>query len=272
MTKNEYLQTTQPAAEAKSVAWRTAVGLQAVDALKPSDYLLQIAQKDIEGSITLDDAEKAISSYYASRQSRTPDEAGAEEADKASINIRRLLTEESFVFGLQGLLSTHRRIFQGIYDFAGQLRTFDITKREWVLRGDTVRYAPAVDLQATVEYDLERERRFCYVGLSAEQTVAHVARFVADLWQIHPFAEGNTRATAVFVIKYLRYLGFDVGNELFEAKSWYFRNALVRANYANAKQGVAPDISFLEKFLRNLLYAEAHELRSRDLQIAEVAK
>ena len=87
------------------------------------------------------------------------------------------------------------------------------------------------------------------------------------MWQIHAFGEGNTRTTAVFTIQYLRSLGFDVDNDQFARHSWYFRNALVRANYHNIAKGIDYSPIYLERFFRNLLLGEQWDLRNRYLHI-----
>lgn len=259
----EYIRQGEPQKREKGYAWQTAIGLQAVDGLKPSDYLLETARKDIEGEITIDEAAQLIKSYYQSKEARTPEEADMHEADTASTNIRRLLTEKTFAFTLVGLTSIHRRIFEGIFKFAGQIRDYNITKREWVLRGDTVLYVSAPDICKAIEYDLEQERSFDYSKVDRNGLVNHIAQFVSGLWQIHPFGEGNTRTTAVFTILYLRSMGFDVTNDLFAKHSWYFRNALVRANYQNVQKGIMRNSEYLERFFRNLLLGETNELRNR---------
>ena len=253
----------EPHKREKGYAWQTAIGLQAVDGLRPSDYLLETARKDIEGEITIDEAEQLIKSYYQSKESRSSEDVANHEADMASTNIRRLLTEKTFAFTLVGLTSIHRRIFKGIFKFAGRIRDYNITKKEWVLRGDTVLYVSAQDISKAIEYDLEQERRFDYSQIDRNGLVGHIAQFVSGLWQIHPFAEGNTRTIAVFTILYLRSLGFDVTNDLFANHSWYFRNALVRANYQNIRKGIMRNPEYLERFFRNLLLGETNELRNR---------
>lgn len=260
---DEYIRQGEPHQREKGYAWQTAIGLQAVDGLKPSDYLIETARKDIEGEITIDEAEQLIKSYYQSKDARTPEDAETREADTASINIRRLLTEKTFAFTLVGLTSIHRRIFDGVFKFAGQIRDYNITKREWVLRGDTVFYVSAPDIRKAVEYDLEQERQFDYSKVDRNGLVRHITQFVSGLWQIHPFGEGNTRTTAVFTILYLRSMGFDVTNDLFANHSWYFRNALVRANYQNIQKGIMRNSEYLERFFRNLLLGENNELRNR---------
>lgn len=266
---DEYICQEEPSQRAKGYAWITAIGLQAVDGLKTSEYLAQTAKRHIEGEITIEDAQACIRSYYESRGQHLSMNSGTEEADKVAANIAQILSVKTLSFSVSGLLSVHRRLFEGVFDFAGQLRTVDITKKEWALRGDSVLYVSHTELETAITYDLEQERKFAYAGLSPDQTVEHLARFVSNLWQIHPFREGNTRTTAVFTILYLRSLGFDVENDLFAAHSWYFRNALVRANYQNAREGIDRDTSFLEQFFRNLLLGETKELQNRCLLVPE---
>ena len=260
---DEYIRQGEPLKCEKGLAWQTAIGLQAVDGLKPSEYLLQTARKDIEGEIGIDDVERLVASYYESKEVRTEQDEQSREADLAATNIRKLLAEKTFAFSLVGLTAIHRRIFTGIFDFAGEIREHNITKKEWVLRGDTVLYVSAPDISRAIEYDLEQERQFDYSQTDLNGFVSHFSKFVSGLWQIHPFREGNTRTTAVFAIMYLRSLGFDVQNDMFANHSWYFRNALVRANYQNVQKGIKREPAFLEQFFRNLLLGEHHELRNR---------
>lgn len=264
---DEYLRQSEPHRSERAQSWKTAIGLQAVDGLKPSSYLLETARRHIEGDISIEEVKSLIDSYYQTQASHTQDSAMTEEADKVSANIAELLNEKAFTFSPMGYISIHRRIFNGVFKFAGSLRDYNISKKEWVLRGDTVLYASAAELRMTLDYDFEQETRFDYRSLSPSEMIVHFARFISGLWQIHPFGEGNTRTTAVFAIKYLRSMGFDVNNDLFAAHSWYFRNALVRANYRNYQKKVEPDFHFLEQFFRNLLLGEQNELKNRYLLI-----
>ena len=263
----EYTRVSEPHKREKAYAWRTAIGLQAVDGLQVSDYLKQTARRNIEGEITIDEARELIKSYYQSKTSREPDDEERQEADKVSGNISRILSRQTLDFTANGFVALHRRIFEGVFKHAGEIRKYDITKKEWVLRGDTVNYLNYEDLWRALDFDINEEKRFNYKGLSSDEIVAHIAKFTSGLWQIHPFGEGNTRTTAVFVILYLRSIGFDVNNDLFAENSWYFRNALVRANYKNAVKGVEYTTVFLERFFRNLLFGEDNELRNRYLLI-----
>ena len=254
-----YIRGSEPDKKEKASAWKTAIGLQAVDGLRTSDYLKDTAIKHIEGDISIDEVKKLINGYYQSKTVRTLKDEETEEADKVSANIARILNEQSFAFSVTGFTSIHRRLFEGIFKFAGKIRNYDITKKEWVLRGDTVLYVNSEDLHKALEYDLEQEKNFSFKGLSMDDIVVHIAKFISGIWQIHPFGEGNTRTTAVFAIKYLRSIGFDVNNDLFADNSWYFRNALVRANYRNVRKDVEPDMSFLIAFFRNLMMGENHD-------------
>lgn len=265
----KYLRTPEPSVRERADYWRTAIGLQAVDQLTVSDFLKQTAQEHIEGQISADEAEQRIKAYYQAKEIRLPDDDEKEEADKVAMNITKLLSEQSFTFSVAGFASIHRQIFKGVFKHAGQFRDYDITKKEWVLDGDTVLYASCTQLQATLEYDLEQEKQFDYSNLALPDAIRHIAAFVANIWQIHPFREGNTRTTAVFTIKYLRSIGFqNIDNTLFEQHSWFFRNALVRANYKNARLGVNNSPQYLERFFRNLLLGEQMPLHNRDLHIS----
>ena len=264
----KYLRTPEPSVRERADYWRTAIGLQAVDQLTVSDFLKQTAQEHIEGQISADEAEQRIKAYYQAKEIRLPDDDEKEEADKVAMNITKLLSEQSFTFSVAGFASIHRQIFKGVFKHAGQFRDYDITKKEWVLDGDTVLYASCTQLQATLEYDLEQEKQFDYSNFALPDAIRHIAAFVANIWQIHPFREGNTRTTAVFTIKYLRSIGFqNIDNTLFEQHSWFFRNALVRANYKNARLGVNNSPQYLERFFRNLLLGEQMPLHNRDLHI-----
>ena len=256
---DEYIQQGEPQKREKGYAWQTAIGLQAVDGLKPSEYLIETARKHIDGDITIDEVQQLIKSYYQSKVVRTEKDSETEEADKVSANIAKLLNERSFAFTVAGLTAIHRRIFDGVFKFAGQIRDYNITKKEWVLRGDTVFYVSAPDIRRAIEYDLEQEKAFDYTGLYIDQIVTHITQFVSGLWQIHPFGEGNTRTTAVFTIQYLRSMGFNVENDLFANHSWYFRNALVRANYQNIQKGIKREPVYLALIFRKLLIGEINE-------------
>lgn len=263
---DEYIRQGEPEQQTKAENWSIAIGLQAVDGLQTSEYLQETAKRNIDGEITLEEAHQLIHSYYTSKQSRTPSDEENEEADKVSANIAKMLYARSLNFTYFGYIQVHRKIFEGVYKFAGQIRDYEISKREWVLRGDTVTYGYSFELKQAIEYDLEQERQFNYGGLTNEEIIRHVAHFVAYLWQIHAFPEGNTRATAVFTIQYLRSLGFKVDSEMFRNHSWYFRNALVRYVYKN-REGVMNEPKYLERFFRNLLFGERWVLKNRYLII-----
>lgn len=264
---DEYIRQGEPDKKEKAYIWRTAIGLQAVDGLKTSDYLKDTARKHIEGEIDIDEARELIKTYYQSKTQREPDDDDKQEADKVSANITKILSSETFDFSTKGYIALHRRIFEGVFKHAGRVRDYDITKREWVLNNDTVHYLNWEDLRRALDYDIEQERSFSYKNISSDQLVAHVTRFVSGIWQIHAFGEGNTRTTAVFTILYLRDIGFKVENDMFAEHSWYFRNALVRANYRNAVENIDYSPQYLERFFRNLLLGEQWDLRNRYLHI-----
>ena len=264
----EYLRESESDKAHKGYAWSTAIGLQAVDGLKPSKYLIDTAIQNIEGKITMKEAQNLIDSYYEERPVHLSDDERTEEADKVSLRIAEILSEIAFSFSPNEYIAIHRKLFQGIYNHAGKIRDYNITKREWVLDGATVMYGSASELRATFEYDFSQEKDFSYKGLSMDEIIHHLAVFISRLWQIHIFGEGNTRTTAVFFIKYLRTLGFAATNDIFAENAWYFRNALVRANYTNLQKGIHETTEYLELFLRNLLLNEQNELQNRNLHIS----
>jgi fido (protein-threonine AMPylation protein) len=266
----QYYREEEPDKAKKAYLWSTAIGLQDVDGLKPSKYLIEAAKRNIEGDISLDEVNKLIENYYEERDEVSDSDNGIEEADKVSARITKILSETAFSFTPNEYISIHRRLFENIYSHAGKIREYNITKREWVLDGASVTYGSASELQATLEYDLSLEKQFSYKGLSTDEIIKHLAFFVSRLWQIHIFSEGNTRTTAVFFIKYLRTLGFMATNDLFAENAWYFRNALVRANYNNIPNGVYRTTEYLEMFLRNLILGEKNELKNRDLCIGKI--
>ncbi len=264
---DEYIVASEPHKRERAEAWKVAIGLQAVDGLQVSEYLKQTARRHIEGEITIDEAKELVKQYYVSKTKHDYDDDDKQEADRVSANIAKIINERAFTFSTTGLISIHRNLFSGVFKHAGQLRDYDITKNEWVLRGDTVLYGRWQDLRMALDYDIEKEKQFDYKGLSMEEVITHLSRFVSGIWQTHPFREGNTRTTAVFTIKYLQSIGFKADNRMFEEHSWYFRNALVRANYKNVAKGISQDGHFLELFFRNLLMGENNELKNRYLLV-----
>ena len=267
----EYIKESEPAKRDKGYAWHTAIGLQAVDGLKTSEYLVHTAIRNIEGEISFEEANVLLQTYYEENPSRDALDR-TEEADKVSARIAALLSERAFSFTPNEYISIHRKLFTGIYSHAGRIRDYNITKREWVLSGATVLYGSATELMATLDYDFSEEKKFSYKNLTMDEIIHHLAVFVSRLWQIHVFGEGNTRTTAVFFIKYLRTLGFDMTNDIFAENAWYFRNSLVRANYNDLKNGVHETTEYLELFLRNLLLNENNPLHNRTLHISETFK
>ena len=264
---DEYLRQGEPSQKESAENWKTAIGLQAVDGLQPSAYLIDVAKRNIEGEISLDETRKLIDSYYQSKTVRTPKDEDEEEADKVSANIAKILASKTFAFNTNGYVSLHRRIFEGVFKHAGEIRQYDISKKEWVLEGDSVNYLNWEDLRRALDWDIEQEKNFQYKGLTDDEKIEHIAKFVSGIWQIHAFREGNTRTTAIFTIQYLRSLGYKVNNEMFAKHSWYFRNALVRANYRNIQKGIDYSPIYLVRFFRNLLLGESWVLKNRYLHI-----
>lgn len=264
---DEYIRQGEADRAEKSAAWQTAIGLQDVDGLQTSDYLLETAKEHIEGKIDIATAQKRIRSYYEQCNERLTAEQDTMEADIVASRIAELLAEKTFQFSPAEFQSIHRRLFAGVFKSAGQYRTYNITKKEWVLNGNTVFYASFDSIRDTLDYDFNQEKEFSYAGLDAAQAIKHIAMFISGIWQIHPFCEGNTRTTAVFMIKYLQTFGFSVSNQVFADNSWYFRNALVRANYNDLQNNIHATTVYLGQFIENLLTGANHDLKNRYMHI-----
>lgn len=264
----EYERLGEPDQAEKSQAWQTAIGLQQVDGLATSKYLLETAKEHIEGRINIDEAQARIDSYYQTKEARqNQDSANTREADIVASRIAKLLGEATFNFSTFTYFNIHKKLFAGLYPHAGKIRPYNITKKEWVLNGDTVQYCDFDIILDTLNYDFDKERKFSFIGLSTEQKISHISKFISNVWQIHPFCEGNTRTTAVFLIKYLKFFGFPVNNAPFAKNAWYFRNALVRANWSNMMLDIQPSTLPLEHFLRNVILGTNFELKNRRLHI-----
>ena len=246
----------------------TGIGLQDVDGLKNSSYFVSESERYIKGEISLDELEEIITSYY---KNKPEEEERSEEADVIAVRIAKIISDDSFTFSVGQLISIHKQLFDGVFSHAGKLRTYNFIKKEWVLDGASVWYGDYRELETALQYDFDVERRFNYSRLSMDDIIDHLSIFISNLWQIHAFEEGNTRTTAVFIIKYLRSLGFDVTNDTFAKNASYFRNALVRANYKHIPKGVYEDRSFLIKFLKNLLLGENNPLNNKDLHIVPIS-
>ncbi len=265
---DEYLRQEEPNKAEKANFWKTAIGLQKIDGLTPSDYLIETAKQNIDGDITIEEVKQRIENYYNQQHTSQINEDRTEEADKVSARITEMLGEQSFTFSPTEYLNIHRRLFKGIYEFAGKIREYNITKQEWVLNGETVLYGSAGSLKETLEYDIEQEKKFIYNGLSQQEIIQHISRFISYFWQIHVFGEGNTRTTAIFLIKYLRKLGFkEANNDLFAENSWFFRNALVRANYEDISKGVYKTEEYLFRFVSNLIGNGNYILKNREMHV-----
>lgn len=267
---SEYIKQDELNKGEKAKTWETAIGLQDVDGLRPSKYLIKTAKEHIEGTIDIEEVKTRIDEYYEVQSSRKNFENESEEADKVAVRITEILSEKAFSFSPTELLNIHKRLFENLFDGAGVYRNYNFTKKEWVLNGDTVIYAPFDTIKETLDYDFEQEKNFSYKGLSLDESIKHLCKFTSNIWQVHPFCEGNTRTTAVFMIKYLRTFGFCINDEVFAENSWYFRNSLVRANYKNFEKNIFEDLSFLEKFFFNLLANANNDLKNRYTHIDNI--
>ena len=256
-----------------SAIWQTAIGIQAGDGLEVSDYLRQSAKKHISGQITLDEVQKLIKEYYIENKTTEGDDSETEGADKAAVNIVRLLqTESALELSKHGLAALNRYIFEGVYENAGALRDYEEYKREWVLGGDTLRFTNLEALPEELEQCISKELNFDYDTATSDDFVSHLSAFIAQIWHICPFGEGNTRFTAVLTLLYLNNLGINIEFDTFRNDTWYFHNALVRANYQNSVKNIDFEPVYLERFFRNMLLGEQWELRNRYVHVRPAAE
>ena len=254
----------------KQEYWNTGIGLNKVDNLEPSEYLLELSQKNINGQLKYYEVENLLKTYYESKNVDDIKIKQEKECDLVSLRIAQLLEDKSFGFSPITLTNIHKYLFKDIYDFAGVYRNYNITKKEPILNGDTVTCVDFNNIEDYLSYDFKEEKEFDYSKLNNDELIMHITKFTSSIWQVHPFGEGNTRTTAVFIEKYLNNMGFSVNNDMFKEHSLYFRNSLVRSNYGNIPKGVYPTFDYLAMFFENLLQNKNNTLKNRELYIKEL--
>ena len=267
---NPYQEEAKPKGYIKQLQWDMAIGLQQVDNLKPSKYLEQISEKNILGELTIKEVEQSLREYYTTKEKQKDINHNELECDFVSMRIVELLNQDNFKLSVDYLKYIHKYLFQDVYEFAGEFRKIDFSKNEKILNNDSVAYGDCKTLIESLEYDISLEKEKNYNGMSIVEVIKNITDFTSSIWQVHPFREGNTRTTAVFIEKYLISLGYNVDNSLFKDKSVYFRNALVRSNYFNNYLGIKEDKSYLIKFYENLLLGKNNNLHSEDLIVKEL--
>ena len=254
----------------KQEYWNTGIGLNKVDNLEPSKYLIDLSKKNINGELKYSEVENLLKTYYETQNQSDISIQREKECDIVSLRIAQLLEDKSFGFSPVALKNIHKFLFKDIYDFAGNYRNYNITKKEEILNGDTVKYVNYQDIESYIEYDFKEDKDFDYSKLNKDEIISHIIKFTSSIWQIHPFGEGNTRTIAVFIEKYLNSIGFNINNDMFKNNSSYFRNALVRSNYGNIPKGIYPTFQYLAMFFENLLQGKEHELKNRELYVKEL--
>ena len=267
---NDYIETETPNNYVKQQEWDMAIGLQEVDNLKPSKYLEKLLQENVTGEKTIYEVEKELKEYYVEKEKNNEVNHNELECDLVSTRIVELLQENNFELSIDYLKYVHKYLFQDIYEFAGEFRKVDFSKHERILNNDSVAYGDHKLLEQSLDYDITLEKNKNYNEMNIVDVINNITDFSSSIWQIHPFREGNTRTTAIFIEKYLVSLGYNVDNTLFKDKSVYFRNALVRSNYFNNYLNIKEDNSFLIKFYENLLLGKNNNLHSRDLIVEKL--
>lgn len=269
---NNYIEEEYSLNYVKQLQWDAAIGLQEVDSLKPSKYLKKLSEENVNGEKTIYEVEHELKEYYIEKEKINDINHNELECDLVSTRIVQLLEDEKFKLSVDFLRYIHGYLFKDIYDFAGQFRKIGFSKHELILNNDSALYGDCKTLKESLEYDISLERVKNYKEMNIVEVINNITDFSSRIWQTHPFREGNTRTTAIFIIKYLISLGYQVDNTLFKDKSVYFRNALVRSNYFNNEKNVRDDNSYLIKFYENLLLGKNNNLQSKDLIVKELFK
>ncbi len=266
----EYTEETKPEGYVKQLEWDMAIGLQEVDNLKPSKYLEKLLEENVSGNLTIKQVEEELREYYIEKDKKQELNHNELECDFVSTRIVELLQIDNFELSVDYLKYIHKYLFQDVYEFAGEFRNIDFSKHEKILNNDSVAYGDCKTLKESLEYDISLEKEKNYIDMSVVEVINNITKFSSGIWQVHPFREGNTRTTALFIEKYLISLGYEVDNTLFKDKSVYFRNALVRSNYFNNYLNIKEDSSYLVKFYENLLLGKNNNLHSQDLIVKEL--
>ena len=267
---NDYIEKETSKNHVKQLEWDMAIGLQKVDNLKPSKYLEKLLQENVTGKKTIFEVEKELKEYYKEKEKNNEVNHNELECDLVSTRTVELLQEDNFELSIDYLKYVHKYLFQDVYEFAGEFRKVDFSKHERNLNNDSVAYGNHKLLEQSLDYDITLEKNNNYKEMNIVDVINNITDFSSRIWQIHPFREGNTRTTALFIEKYLVSLGYNVDNTLFKDKSVYFRNALVRSNYFNNYLNIKEDNSFLIKFYENLLLGKNNNLHSKDLIVEEL--
>ena len=267
---NDYIETETPKNYVKQLEWDMAIGLQEVDNLKPSKYLEKLLQENVTGEKTIYEVEKELKEYYTEKENNNDVNHNELECDLVSTRIVELLQEDNFELSINYLKYVHKYLFQDVYEFAGEFRKIDFSKHERILNNDSVAYGDHKLLEQSLDYDITLEKNKNYKEMNIVDVINNITDFSSRIWQIHPFREGNTRTTALFIEKYLVSLGYNVDNTLFKYKTVYFRNSLVRSNYFNNYLNIKEDNNFLIKFYENLLLGKNNNLHSKDLIVEEL--
>lgn len=267
---NPYQEEQEPKGYKKQLQWDMAIGLQQIDNLKPSKYLEQISEKNILGELTIKEVEQSLREYYTTKEKRKDINHNELECDFVSMRIVELLDQDNFELSVNYLKYIHKYLFQDVYEFAGEFRKIDFSKHEKILNNDSVAHGDCKTLTESLEYDISLEKEKDYKNMNIVEVIKNITDFTSNIWQVHPFREGNTRTIAVFIEKYLISLGYNVDNSLFKDKSVYFRNALVRNNYFNNYLNIKEDKIYLIKFYENLLLGKNNNLHSEDLIVKEL--
>lgn len=265
----KYILTETPKNYIKQLRWDIAIGLQEVDNLKPSKYLENLMQENILGKKTIYEIEYELKYYYLEKEQRNEVDYDEFECDFVSTRIVQLLSEDNFELSIEYIKYIHQYLFKDIYEFAGKFRKVNISKSEKILNYDSVAYGDYKLLEKSLDYDITIEKTKDYKQMNMSDLINNITKFSSNIWQVHPFREGNTRTVAMFIIKYLEFLEYNIDKTLFKDNSLYYRSALVRSNYFNDSLNIRENNSFLIKFYEMLIFGKNNNLRLEELVLEE---
>ncbi len=254
------------------VCWETAIGMQAVDGLLPSKEFITLVTKSLtKSSISPSGLITLMRVGYYDNGSNEPIDKDTMQADYVSTNIYHFLRKWYYYYPdlctLEAFKEIHERLFRKTHENAGEFRRYNISKREWVLSGDTVKYGDCINIKSELEKCFTKAKKCSQMNQT--EMVKYLSELTSSIWQVHPFSEGNTRTTACFMISYiLTVTDFPQIYDTFVDNSLYFRNALVRACYENSQYGIKPTTRYLERFYENLLFDKKNKLDNQQLHIS----
>ena len=193
------------------------------------------------------------------------------EAEYTSIRLAELVIGESVSrFDFVALCDMHHYIFQDIYEWAGKIRIINIEKSEPALGGISIEYSDCFDIEKDATYVLDKMNHYAWEKVSIEEVAEIFSKYLAELWKVHPYREGNTRTVITFCSQFIESKGFYIDSDLFKDNAQYMRTALVAANALFSDLGDKRKPEYLEKIVLDAL-ERGREMKQRVSDIIKKA-